>query len=55
MLAKSWKKIGIIILIIACLINIGHKLATKISFNDVIAEIKNSFNQEKTENNPNNN
>lgn len=55
MLAKSWKKIGIIILIIACLINIGHKLATKVSFDDVITDIKNSFNQEKTENNPNNN
>ncbi len=50
MLANSWKKIGLIILIIACLINIGCKLASKVSFNDVITEIKSSFNDEKKQN-----
>lgn len=48
MLAKSWKKIGLIILIIACLVNIGYKIASKISFDDVITEIKSSFKQDKT-------
>lgn len=43
MLAKSWKKIGLIILIIACLVDIGLKLASKVSFNDFITEVKSSF------------
>ena len=43
MLAKYWKKIGLIILVIACLINIGCKIASKISFDDVITDIKSSF------------
>jgi len=50
MLAKSWKKIGIIILVIACLINIGVKLATKISFDVAITEVKSSFNKQEIEN-----
>ncbi len=54
MLEKSWKKIGLIILIIACLINIGCKLASKVSFNDVITEIKSGFNDEETEKQKNN-
>ncbi len=49
MLANSWKKIGLIILIIACLINIGCKLASKISFDDVITEIKSGFSDEKNQ------
>lgn len=40
MLAKSWKKIGLIILIIACLWNIVFKLVNKISFNDTINNAK---------------
>lgn len=32
MLAKSWKKIGFIILIVACLFNITTKLVRKIPF-----------------------
>lgn len=48
MLAKSWKRIGLIILIIACLINIGCKIASKISFDDAIAEVKSNFNKSKT-------
>ncbi len=34
MLAKSWKKIGLIILIIACLWNITAKFVKKVSFSD---------------------
>lgn len=33
MLAKIWKKLCIVILIIACLFNIVSKLVNKISFN----------------------
>ena len=40
MLAKIWKKIGLIILIIACLWNIVFKLVNKISFNQAIEGIK---------------
>ncbi len=40
MLAKLWKKIGIIILIIACLWNIIFKLVNKISFNETIESAK---------------
>ena len=36
MLAKVWKKIGVIILIVACLVNITIKLANRISFNEEI-------------------
>lgn len=34
MLAKWWKKIGFLILIIACLFNITSKLVKRVSFND---------------------
>ena len=47
MLAKWWKKIGLIILIIACLIDIGCKLASKVSFNDFITDAKSSFSRDK--------
>ncbi len=40
MLAKIWKKIGLIILIIACLWNIIFKLVNKISFDDAINNAK---------------
>ena len=40
MLAKIWKKIGLIILIIACLWNVVFKLVNKISFNDAINNAK---------------
>lgn len=33
MLAKNWKKIGLIILIIACVFNIMSKLVNKVSLN----------------------
>ena len=34
MLAKYWKKIGMLILIIACIFNIMSKLVKRLSFND---------------------
>ena len=34
MLAKYWKKIGMLILIIACIFNIMSKLVKRVSFND---------------------
>ena len=40
MLGKIWKKIGLIILIIACLWNIVFKLVNKISFDDAIEKAK---------------
>lgn len=33
MIAKYWKKIGLVILIFACLINIMYKLINKVSLN----------------------
>ncbi len=33
MLAKNWKRIGILILIIACVFNIMNKLVNKLSLN----------------------
>ena len=40
MLARTWKKIGLIILIIACLWNIVFKLVNKISFEGAIEQAK---------------
>ena len=40
MLAKIWKKIGLLILIIACLWNIVFKLINKVSFDNVINNAK---------------
>ena len=34
MLAKNWKRIGLIILILACVANITSKLVRRVSFND---------------------
>ena len=34
MLAKWWKKIGLLIFIVACLFNITSKLVKRVSFND---------------------
>lgn len=40
MLAKIWKKVGLIILIIACLWNIVFKLVNKVSFDRAIEAAK---------------
>ena len=34
MLAKWWKKIGLLILIVACLFNVTSKLVKKVSFDE---------------------
>lgn len=51
MLAKYWKKIGLFILIIACLINIMAKLVNKVSLNDELEEtVKYMYNEYQEEN-----
>lgn len=40
MLAKYWKKIGLIILIVLCLINGITKLVKVVSFDDTIEAVK---------------
>lgn len=42
-MSKIWKRIGLIILIVACLFNITIKLINKVSFNDAITMAKNQF------------
>ena len=41
MLAKYWKKIGLLILIIACVFNVMGKLVNKVSLNKRIGIISN--------------
>ena len=59
MLAKNWKRIGMLILIIACLFNIVSKLVKRVSFtdnvkstvNNVVTEIKGDEKNDKDNNN----
>lgn len=52
MLAKHWKKIGLIILIVLCIINAIHKLGKVISFDSAIEQIKSKISiSQKTEEN----
>ncbi len=45
MLAKWWKKIGLFVLIVACLFNITSKLVKRVSFNDnVKSTVSNTVN-----------
>ena len=51
MIAKYWKKIGLIILIIACLFNIVNKLVKKTSIKeDLRATAQYVFEQQKDKN-----
>lgn len=50
MLAKSWKKICLIILIIACLWNIISKFVYKVSFDGVIENYQEKYKQEQNTN-----
>ncbi|MBR3249105.1 MAG: hypothetical protein IKF83_00190 [Clostridia bacterium] len=51
MLAKYWKKIGLIILIVACLINVMSKLVNKVSLNkELTATVEYLYNQYQQEN-----
>ena len=48
MLAKYWKKIGMLILIIACVFNIMSKLVNKVSLNkEMIYSEEFMYNQEE--------
>ena len=48
MLAKYWKKIGMLILIIACVFNIISKLVNKLSLNkEMIYSAEFMYNQEE--------
>ena len=48
MLAKYWKKIGMLILIIACVFNIMNKLVHKLSLNkEMIYSAEFMYNQEE--------
>lgn len=50
MLAKSWKKICLVILIIACLWNIISKFTCMVSFEKVIESFQNKYTQEQNTN-----
>ena len=50
MLAKSWKKICLFILIIACLWNIISKIVYKVSFEYVLSSFQEKYKQEETTN-----
>lgn len=52
MLAKYWKKIGLLILIIACVFNIMSKLVHKLSMdNEMISSAEYIYEQQEKENN----
>ena len=54
MLAKYWKRIGMFILIIACVFNIMSKLINKLSLNkEMLYSAEYMYEQEKNENNQN--
>ena len=53
MLAKYWKKIGVFILIVACIFNVMTKFVNKLSLNDELeasATYVNQQNQEEDKN-----
>ena len=51
MLKKYWKKIGMLILIIACVFNVMNKLVHKISLNkEMLQSAQYIFDEQKNEN-----
>ncbi len=48
-MSKVWKRLGLIILIIACLFNIVIKLINKVSFDDTIKNAKTYFENKKND------
>ena len=51
MLSKYWKKIGLIILIIACVFNVMSKLVNKLSLDkEMLSSAEYVYEQEKNEN-----
>lgn len=56
MLAKYWKKIGMLILIIACVFNIMNKLVHKLSLNsEMLSSAQYIYDQQQNETNNENN
>ena len=59
MLAKNWKRIGMLILIIACLFNVVSKLVKRVSFtdnvkstvNNVVTQVKGTDNKAENDEN----
>ena len=50
MLAKYWKKIGLFILIVACIFNVMSKFVNKLSLNDELEASATYVNQEEEKN-----
>ena len=50
MLAKYWKKIGLFILIVACVFNVMNKFVNKLSLNDELEASATYVNQEDNKN-----
>lgn len=51
MLSKYWKKIGLVILIIACVFNVMSKLVNKLSLDkEMLSSAEYMYEQEKNEN-----
>ena len=56
MLAKYWKKIGMLILIIACVFNVMGKLVNKLSLNsEMLSSAQYVYDQQQNERNNENN
>lgn len=56
MLAKYWKKIALVILIVACVFNIMNKLVHKLSLNnEMLSSAQYVYDQQQTENSTQNN
>ena len=56
MLAKYWKKIGMVILIVACVFNIMSKLVHKLSLNsEMLSSAQYIYDQQQNETNNENN
>ena len=56
MLAKYWKKIGMVILIVACVFNIMNKLVHKLSLNsEMLSFAQYIYDQQQNETNNNEN
>ena len=54
MLAKYWKKIGMLILIVACVFNVMSKLVNKLSLNsEMLSSAQYVYDQQQEENNEN--
>ncbi len=56
MLAKYWKKIGMLILIVACVFNVMSKLVNKLSLNsEMLSSAQYVYDQQQEENEEKNN